>query len=799
MSKKIVLFGCGGTGEHICVKISDVIASQNWEVDELPKFILIDTHSDNLKDRGDKIRDNTKQVPYTIQLKYDRVRQLLAYPNRTDNIPKLASCGLTSSTEDGKGKIKYVKGLLAAGADDNGARREPALGRLAMIAEWNDIKTNITNQIEEVLRGTTGDDLQCYVFSSSFGGTGAGIFIPLMYLLRKQFGDDIKIKLWLLDPSFGNVVHEGVSEEERERFYRNGYRILRELDYIQSGVTEKKGEGILPYKVDDPSVPDKELYGTPDSKFDNVLLFSRFLHGSKNNIEYDEALNKISEAFVHVVDMPNQVDENPGEFTNETTEKYRSASSGLRVYSSCSCGKFTFPQGDWSSLLRKAKEADLYEKALQPQNKINVDSFPGKTALDAFVSILRERIAQINTKLKAQLDDFSEASSEDAFNEGYKRAWNENKDDFFNKVETWFEDATKLAQSTFKSNVASAIALLENATNQAKTFKKSLENAKIPSYEINEDVKEAATRSYSWWSSKSKKNDAIAEYLDELCKYFQYKAIKHAYAHSLRTFERQKGVEKFEALTTRYVGVRKRLLDEQSNLLQQIKKEKAKVLEAQLVQASEFNKAEKTIIDLNGAALGGLNLDEPVCVLTDPIQKKTLQKELEKYCLKNATSVVERLNALLAPENSEFIDKMKQFRNSCAPLFNYAKGRGYVTDYDPEFSSYLFSNFGGETLGKLPQNIGAVFNNVQAVHSNKLTSNEVVFLTYLKGLRPDFSPCYHRDFEIAYKKQPREFQGSLDGRLEEFAEVAREMFKDYGPKEARSSETEESFQTNLDK
>lgn len=137
----------------------------------------------------------------------------------------------------------------------------------------------------------------------------------------------------------------------------------------------------------------------------------------------------------------------------------------------------------------KEKKRICTKRRFSLKTKLTSNPFPGKSALDAFVSLLREKIEQIARKLKTQLENFNDESCTDAFEAGCNGTWKENKDDLSNKIETWFDYVERLAQTAAKSNVASAIALLDVALTQVKSFKKFVESVKISSHKIDEDVK----------------------------------------------------------------------------------------------------------------------------------------------------------------------------------------------------------------------------------------------------------------------------------------------------------------------
>jgi len=160
-----------------------------------------------------------------------------------------------------------VQRIIAdSGATEKGAKQIRALGRIAYEWTYDDIK----EKAQQLVRGVfTQDSIQqgvsmqrthqVYIISSTAGGTGSSIAIPMGYLLRtldKSGGIDFKMEVncFLALPELFSA--------NRPRLYANTYQFFKELNYYMREDT-----------VFEPSCGYEEPI--TEKPFDNVFAFSR--------------------------------------------------------------------------------------------------------------------------------------------------------------------------------------------------------------------------------------------------------------------------------------------------------------------------------------------------------------------------------------------------------------------------------------------------------------------------------------------------------------------------------------------
>jgi hypothetical protein len=273
----VFVLALGGTGTQVARELRERLAWRYGDA-HLPfvRFLFIDTDNNNPEAAGpDGILINTSQ---------GQVDRMLTNPD------DFAHIGLKDWV-DMEALKRADKGGFAQGA--GGVRM---YGRLALLASptFQNMWQQIAQRIREIravndteIKKALGIDPnqqvevgapRCYVISSSCGGTGAGTFIDIGYVLHS-----IRSQEDVLDADRIGILAIARQDAISERQYtRNTAAMLTELDYYnRSGVV---------YKVKFPQQPAQEFKEAP---YDWCYLVSP--SGPKGPVPFDQFLHRISE------------------------------------------------------------------------------------------------------------------------------------------------------------------------------------------------------------------------------------------------------------------------------------------------------------------------------------------------------------------------------------------------------------------------------------------------------------------------------------------------------------------------
>jgi hypothetical protein len=157
-----------------------------------------------------------------------------------------------------------------------GCKQYKALGRL--LFAWNyakalrliePLRSMVDSSLLKKLGVTQLEDPQIFVISSLCGGTGAGMFLDVGYMLsslwkRKWSRFNTKVAALLAMPSVFSDMTQGT-----ERIRSNAYASLKELDHFMN--KDVYGDPATAFKTEYPYVEQTESHGF--APFDRVFLF----------------------------------------------------------------------------------------------------------------------------------------------------------------------------------------------------------------------------------------------------------------------------------------------------------------------------------------------------------------------------------------------------------------------------------------------------------------------------------------------------------------------------------------------
>lgn len=179
--------------------------------------------------------------------------------------------------------------VAAAKAGACGVRQ---IGRYLLMTKAGEFMNRVRNSISDAKRGLNSPKVYVHIFAGIGGGTGAGTFLDVCYLVQKALENE-GVNAFVLGYFFLPDVNlaKGL-DTETERYVRiNGYASLQELDYFMN-VDRNKDKWSQRY-------PDVGLIETRKPPVDIAHLISG--HNAKGDTlknGYDYAMNVVTDYFM---------------------------------------------------------------------------------------------------------------------------------------------------------------------------------------------------------------------------------------------------------------------------------------------------------------------------------------------------------------------------------------------------------------------------------------------------------------------------------------------------------------------
>jgi len=218
-----VIIGLGGTGMNTIIRLKRrIIEEFGAPLDEL-RFLLIDTDDPEETLRSEQNIDFTK-----FKFEQGEFLKAKAQDITKDSVQKETSIKNWFPNDD--------RLYNAINEFEKGARAVKALGRLALFWNYANIKSKLPSLFNFDFQNTfdqnsqrKGKNFSVYVVGSLAGGTGAGMFLDIGYLL-KQLEKDGEIR-YKIDVKGLFVLGDLYSDKATERTIANSYASLKELNH----------------------------------------------------------------------------------------------------------------------------------------------------------------------------------------------------------------------------------------------------------------------------------------------------------------------------------------------------------------------------------------------------------------------------------------------------------------------------------------------------------------------------------------------------------------------------------------
>lgn len=231
-----VFIGLGGSGKDVVMRLRKRFADRfNTKDPGYAGFVFIDTDVQKFVPTGEEADAYAELAPHSSELVKCPITPEQFQRTFGDLRARRDASHLAWLKPDME---RYGPGAVAEGA---GTHRE--FGRLAFFLNQKDIRHTIETQIEAVLRyaaqntnRVTEGRLEVVVVTSLAGGTGAGMFIDVAYLVQDVLGqpnyhalDGKSVSLICFLPGVLESVKN--ADSLRPRFRQNAFAALMELEY----------------------------------------------------------------------------------------------------------------------------------------------------------------------------------------------------------------------------------------------------------------------------------------------------------------------------------------------------------------------------------------------------------------------------------------------------------------------------------------------------------------------------------------------------------------------------------------
>ena len=244
--------GLGGTGiaclRNLKRQVYERLQADNPK-DSIPtyshiKFLAVDTDKSSLEADG-KINSLDESTEF-FDISSPDIQGLLANTRRLAGTPE---CQWLKTANPNKGEPGLR--ILAATAGAGGVRQ---IGRLLIIEKSDAFVNRVSNLITEAKKGFAGGvDVNVHIFSGLGGGTGAGTFLDVCYLVQKALDDigegghALTCGYFFLPDVNLSVPQVAANTNISGYIMPNGFAAMKELDYCMNFETNG-GEWIQQYR-----------------------------------------------------------------------------------------------------------------------------------------------------------------------------------------------------------------------------------------------------------------------------------------------------------------------------------------------------------------------------------------------------------------------------------------------------------------------------------------------------------------------------------------------------------------------
>jgi hypothetical protein len=262
MATPALIVGLGGTGVKVLTLVKqDLLATHGGRVPEEVQLLAFDTEVESDVQAGVAAASTALGAAGVVKLEKEKGEYIWIGGNVRDYVRDVA-----------RGKYPHVSSWLQAAYYldtlpdalfylEAGAGMLRQFGRLAIFydvlkgAGLSKIYRMIRQALERVQRAKKGEAIQVILVSSVAGGTGAGMFVDIAYLIRQiarlELRASVTLRGFLVMPEAFSTIPTGITRDMRARAYaamRENKRFMVEPDWTDGYPmyyhgTERRGDG----------------------------------------------------------------------------------------------------------------------------------------------------------------------------------------------------------------------------------------------------------------------------------------------------------------------------------------------------------------------------------------------------------------------------------------------------------------------------------------------------------------------------------------------------------------------------
>lgn len=236
----VVAIGLGGTGSDCLRSLKEKIYNRVKPDDPdavVPeykhiRFLAVDTDRRAMRQRAEKAAQSSDGALGELDMSSEFFD--ISYDKKISELFKTLRTNLARDRVYNEW-LQFDK--INAAEADNGAGGIRQLGRFLLMQKAEQFVAKVQELIRQAMTGLGVCPVYVHIFSGMSGGTGAGTFLDVCYLVQRALANEgvgnYKTMGYFFLPDV-NLAQEGLPTETRTYIRSNGYASMQELDYCMN-------------------------------------------------------------------------------------------------------------------------------------------------------------------------------------------------------------------------------------------------------------------------------------------------------------------------------------------------------------------------------------------------------------------------------------------------------------------------------------------------------------------------------------------------------------------------------------
>ncbi len=421
LSKPFVIIGTGGTGIDTLLRTA---RRYRERIKNPTRWIVIDSNNEVVENARIELRKIGIPDSDTLVHCLDREKARLALINpkaSKEYLEILEAGGIVKRVGDetfiDDRKLQEAINRITNG---RGATQMPSFSRMFVTGA----NKRLIDDFSRTFKGLTNTrnfdtemrKISVTLLASSFGGTGAGSFLPILFLLRNLYGSDLEIKLVLFDGTFAQSM--SITDAEKKQAQTNSAFTVRELDVTNKRLMSTVVNGTSQPELLFPSLITNVNLIPEDIHFDETYLIEGAKIGGEcaTTVSFDEAKEEVAAGVVSLCEIERkgglQQDQDPFEAVSNV-EYLDAITREARNYRSVGHASIVFPRSKIVDYLTCVSMKNLYDPTVfdaqvdpknvgQPLELPDIASFTSRTREVVVENTMRYREKRLLGKCTPQ-------------------------------------------------------------------------------------------------------------------------------------------------------------------------------------------------------------------------------------------------------------------------------------------------------------------------------------------------------------------------------------------------------------